>query len=211
MVAETFLSIQGESTHAGRPCYFIRLAGCNLDCVWCDAVYAAKSTGSEIPIDTLIADAINTGTRLVEITGGEPLIQEGVGVLLEGLLDARFDVLVETNGSVDLFAFDARATFIIDYKLAGSGAGGSFLPGNFEALRPIDEMKFVIASRSDFEEAIAVIADQNLVNRVKILFSPAWGLVEEKQLADWLLASKIPARLNLQLHKYIWGADTPGV
>ncbi len=210
-LAECFLSIQGEGSFAGLPCVFIRLAGCNLDCSYCDSVYAAKSEGERKDINDLVSRVESFNVNLVEVTGGEPLIQPGAGELLALLCDRGCEVIVETNGSVDLKPFDSRAKYIVDIKTPGSGAGGSFLESNFEFLRPADEVKFIITSREDFDWAVALARDRGLPDRHTVLFSPAWGLVEPKLLAQWILESGVKARLNLQLHKFIWGSETPGV
>jgi len=210
-VHEIFRSIQGESTHAGRVCVFVRLAGCNLDCVYCDTVEAARGKGKAMSVAEVARQVGGAGSGLVEVTGGEPLIQPDTGALLTALLDGGREVLVETNGTVDLAAFDRRAKYIVDIKTPGSGAGGSFLDSNYSRLRQTDELKFVITSREDFDWAEALVAERKLAERVTTLFSPARGMVAPKKLAAWLLRSGLDARLNLQLHTYIWGPDAKGV
>jgi 7-carboxy-7-deazaguanine synthase len=209
-VVETFVSLQGESTHAGRRCGFIRLAGCNLACSWCDTVYAAQGEGIPTPVDDLVATALGWNVDLVELTGGEPLIHPGAGELITRLLDARLQVLVETNGAVDIGDFDRRASYIVDYKLKGSGAGDSFAPGNFARLAPGDEVKFVVADRADYDEAHAVIASGRIPAGVERLLSPVWGALDPATLAGWMVADRIDARLNLPLHKIVWPTDPRG-
>lgn len=205
------MSIQGESTYQGRACVFVRLAGCNLDCTYCDTRYAAKAEGTKTPILAIIEKVKKLGVPLVEITGGEPLVQENCGALISKLLDSGLKVLVETNGTVDLEKFDRRAVYIVDVKLPGSGAFGAFNEKNYKALKPTDEIKFVVSHRADFDTATAIIEKNSLAGRLTILFSPVTGRVEPDELAAWLLDSGLPARLNLQLHKFIWGAGVPGV
>ena len=203
-LSEIFLSIQGESTHAGRVCAFVRLAGCNLDCEWCDTEYAAKGVGEETSVDAIIEKVKKLGSSLVEVTGGEPFFQEECGDLLTRLLDEGFEVLVETNGSYDLDIFDNRAKFIVDFKLPGSGAYGSFLDANFKKLKASDEIKFVVANRADFDMAVEVIKNENLADRVTLLASPVFGKVEAQELARWIIDTGLPIRLSLQIHKLIW-------
>ncbi|MDH5476860.1 MAG: radical SAM protein [Nitrospinota bacterium] len=210
-VFEIYPSIQGESTHAGRKCVFIRLAGCNLACSYCDSTEAATGQGVEMTLDAVMGKVGGYDIGLVEVTGGEPLIQPGAGALLERLCDAGFETLVETNGTVDITRFDRRAKFIMDIKTPGSGAEGRFLERNLEALATHDEVKFVITGRGDFEWAANQVARWNLSKEVVALFSPVHGKVAPKELAQWLLESGIEGRLNLQLHKIIWGADATGV
>lgn len=210
-LAELFVSIQGESTQAGRPCVFIRLAGCNLECVYCDAVYAAKGKGESAPIGEVVEKALAFGIGFVEVTGGEPLVQPGCGELVTGLLDEGLETMVETNGSVDLSRFDRRARYVVDIKTPGSGAGGSFLVSNFDLLRSVDEVKFVVTSQEDFEWAASLCRERKLTERMPVLFSPAWGMVEPSELARWIIDSRLDVRLNLQIHKFIWGPDAKGV
>ena len=204
-LSEIFLSIQGESTHAGRVCAFVRLAGCNLDCEWCDTEYAAKGVGEETSVDAIIEKVKELGSSLVEITGGEPLRQEESGDLLKRLLDEGFEVLVETNGSYDIDMFDSRAKFIVDFKLPSSGAYGSFLKSNFKKLKASDEIKFVVANRADFDMAVEVVKNEKLADHVTLLVSPVFGKVEAKELAGWIIDAGLPIRLSLQIHKIIWG------
>lgn len=210
-VSEIFLSIQGESTHAGRLCVFVRLAGCNLSCVYCDTEYAAKGAGSELSVSEILARALSFGVKLVEVTGGEPLVQPASAQLITALADAGFEVLVETNGTVDLSGFDRRAKFIVDIKTPGSGQGGSFLVDNYERLKSSDEVKLVITSRADFNWAVDVVRERGLAERLAVMFSPADGFVTLKELAGWMIEDKTPVRMNVQLHKIIWNPETRGV
>lgn len=210
-VSEIFLSVQGESTHVGRLCVFVRLAGCNLSCVYCDTQYAAKGEGLAMGLPDVLAKVESFGVKLVEITGGEPLIQPACGDLITALADDGFEVLVETNGTVDIGLFDHRAKYIVDIKTPGSGQGGSFLVDNYEKLKCADEVKFVITSMADFNWAVDVVRERGLANRLTILFSPADGLVGLKELAGWMIEDKTPARMNVQLHKMIWGREARGV
>ncbi len=210
-LAELFLSIQGEGSEAGSPCVFIRLSGCNLHCSYCDSEYAARGEGEQTGIEQIISQVESYKVGLVEVTGGEPLIQPGAGELLIRLCDEGYEVMVETNGSVDLKPFDRRVKFIVDIKTPGSGAADTFLESNFELLGPADEVKFVITSPEDFGWAAALVSELALDSRHTVLFSPAWGLVEPVQLVKWLLESGVNARLSLQLHKIIWGPDAKGV
>jgi 7-carboxy-7-deazaguanine synthase len=208
-VTEIFHSIQGESTHAGRPCVFVRLAGCNLRCRWCDSEYTFTG-GDKFSIDDVIARVKSYGCELVEITGGEPLAQKAAFDLIARLCDDGFEVLIETSGSIDIEPVDRRAKIILDVKCPGSGEADKNHWPNLDNLRPHDEIKFVIADRADYEWARSVIAQRNLAGRT-ILFSPVWGELDLKSLAEMMLADRVPARLQTQLHKHIWGADVKGV
>jgi 7-carboxy-7-deazaguanine synthase len=210
-VYEIYPSIQGESAHAGRKCVFVRLTGCNLSCSYCDSQGAVRGAGAKMDVSWIVEDVRRRGIGLVELTGGEPLLQPGAGALLTALLDLGFETLVETNGSVDIGPFDRRAKFIVDIKTPGSGAGGSFNEKNLAALTRRDEVKLVLTGRDDFDWAVAIAGEYRLPEKCAVHFSPAFGLVEPIRLAEWLLASGVDARLNLQLHKIIWGPDATGV
>jgi 7-carboxy-7-deazaguanine synthase len=210
-VSEIFLSLQGESTHAGRLCVFVRLAGCNLSCVYCDTQYAAKGAGLEMGVPEVLAKALSFGVKLVEVTGGEPLVQPACAQLITELADRGLEVLVETNGTADLGLFDRRAKYIVDIKTPGSGQGGSFLASNYEKLKSSDEVKLVITSRMDFDWAVDFIRERGLAKKLAVLFSPADGFVTLKELAGWMIEAKTPARMNVQLHKTIWGQEARGV
>ena len=207
-VTEIFRSIQGESTHAGFPCSFIRLTGCSLRCVWCDTAYAF-SGGEDVPVSEAVERVVALGTDLVEVTGGEPLEQEGVYPLMEGLLERGKTVLLETGGHVPLDRVDPRVVKIIDVKAPGSGMAAANLPENLENLGSHDELKFVIADRRDFEWALELVAARDLDGRHVVTFSPVWESLPGADLAGWIRDSGRPIRLGLQLHKLLWG-DVPG-
>jgi 7-carboxy-7-deazaguanine synthase len=208
-VTEIFHSIQGESSHAGRPCIFVRLAGCNLRCRWCDSEYTFTG-GDKMTIDEVMSRVASYGCRLVEVTGGEPLAQSESFELIKRLCDDGYEVLIETSGSIDTTPVDPRAKIILDIKCPGSGEAEKNRWSNLDHLRDHDEIKFVIADRADYEWAKRVI-DERKLDRFTILFSPVWGELELKPLAEWMLADRVPARLQTQLHKHIWGADVYGV
>ena len=209
-VCETFSSIQGESTHAGRPCFFIRLAGCSCSCSYCDTEYA-KARGREYALADLLALARNSGLKLVEVTGGEPMEQRETPELCRMLLEAGFEVLLETNGTIPLDAVPAGVRRIVDCKLPSSGMAARNCTDNYKLLGPGDEVKFVVGSREDFEYAVRVIAEHRLAEAgCELLVSPVWGRVELPELAKWVLESGLPLRMQLQMHKIIWG-DKRGV
>jgi 7-carboxy-7-deazaguanine synthase len=208
-ITEIFHSIQGESTHAGRPCVFVRLTGCNLRCRWCDSEYTFTG-GEKMSIDEVVDRVRAYGTKLVEITGGEPLAQQESFDLIRRLCDDGYEVLIETSGSIDVAPVDDRATIILDVKCPGSGEASKNRWENLEHLKPRDEIKFVIADRADYDWARAMVNEKRL-DRWTLLFSPVWGEMEMKSLAEWMLADRMPARLQTQLHKHIWGAEARGV
>ena len=211
-IYETFSSIQGESTHAGRLCFFIRLAGCNLRCSYCDTRKAQTvSSGRIRSLDELVDEAERSGLRLIEITGGEPMLQPATPELCRRLLERGFEVLMETNGSVDLSAVPRGVRRIIDWKTPFSGESEKMLDGTFLNLRPGDEVKFVIAGRNDYDAALEVIRRFRIAEHATILFAPVFGEIEPRTLVEWMLADRVPARLNLQLHKVIWNPDAEGV
>jgi 7-carboxy-7-deazaguanine synthase len=204
-VIETFTSIQGESTHAGRRCFFIRLAGCNLRCNYCDTTYAWQG-GEMRSIEDLTADAAASGTGLVEVTGGEPLIHAETIPLLQSLLDAGLEVLMETNGSLSIEAVPAAVRKILDCKLPDSGMAEENFTANYAMLEKHDEVKFVVSSRRDFDWAIDIIDHHQLPEKTaNLIFSPVWGRVKFDDLAQWIIDSNRPVRMQLQLHKMIWG------
>lgn len=206
---EIFHSIQGESSHAGRPCVFVRLTGCNLRCRWCDSEYTFTG-GEKISVDDVIARVKSYGCNLVEVTGGEPLAQQESFELIRCLCDEGFEVLIETSGSIDIKPVDARAKIILDIKCPASGEVEKNRWENLDELREHDEIKFVIADRKDYEWARKVIADEHL-ERWTVLLSPVWGEMEPRRLAEWMLEDRLPARFQTQLHKHIWGAEARGV
>jgi 7-carboxy-7-deazaguanine synthase len=195
-ITEIFHSIQGESSHAGRLCVFVRLTGCNLRCRWCDSEYTFTG-GEKLSIDDVIARVNAYGTKLVEITGGEPLAQPEAFDLIRRLLDDGYEVLIETSGSIDITPVDRRAKLILDIKCPGSGEAAKNRWANLD-------------DRADYVWARDLIAERNLSRRT-LLFSPVWGELELKSLAEWMLTDRVPARLQTQLHKHIWGADVHGV
>jgi 7-carboxy-7-deazaguanine synthase len=208
-ITEIFFSIQGESSHAGRPCVFVRLTGCNLRCVWCDSEYTFTG-GERMSLDDVLDRVEAYGCKLVEVTGGEPLAQPESFELIRRLCDDGFEVLIETSGSIDTSGVDPRAKLILDVKCPGSGEAGRNRWENLDHLRPHDELKFVIADRADYEWARDVIA-RHALDRWTVLLSPVWDVMEPKALAEWMLADRVPARFQTQLHKHIWGANVHGV
>ena len=212
LIYETFAGIQGESTHAGRLCFFIRLTGCNLRCSYCDTKKAQPiGSGTKRTIDFLVKEAEESGLRLVEITGGEPMLQTPTPELCRRLLNAGFEVLMETNGSVDLSTLPAEVKRIIDWKTPSSGESDRMLESNYRNLRKHDEVKFVIADRNDYEASVRTMRKFDMASRATVLFAPVFGSIRPETLVEWMLADRLPARLNLQLHKIIWGPDAEGV
>lgn len=210
-VNEIFHSIQGESTHTGRPCVFVRLTGCDLRCSWCDTPYAFTE-GRRMTVDDVVERVREYGCDVVEITGGEPLLQKEVYRLMERLLDDGRTVMIETGGHLSADAVPAGVVRVIDIKCPGSGESAKVHWPNLERLRSSDELKFVIKDRADYEFARDVVARHDLLARcAAVLFSPVHGVLEAKQLAEWILADRLPVRLQLQAHKYIWAPDTRGV
>ncbi|MGH9457447.1 MAG: radical SAM protein [Thermoanaerobaculia bacterium] len=208
-ITELFHSIQGESSHAGRRCIFIRLTGCNLRCVWCDSEYTFTG-GEKMEIDAILEAIAKWDCRLVEVTGGEPLAQKESFELIRRLCEAGYEVLIETSGSIDTTPVDARAKIILDIKCPASGEEGKNFWPNLERLRPHDEVKFVIADRADYDYAVRVVRERELSERT-VLFSPVWGVLDLRTLAEWILADALDVRLQTQLHKHIWGAEARGV
>ncbi len=221
VITEIFKSIQGEGTRAGLPCLFVRLTGCNLRCVWCDTAYAFHG-GTKMTVEQVlarVAELAEGKVRLVEITGGEPLLQEDVFPLAEKLLEAGYTVMVETSGERPVDRLPREVIKIVDVKCPDSGEEETFRMENLEALGPDDEIKFVISSRRDYEFARAFAARHNLDSRVRqVLFSPVfedpegkWPRLNPRELAEWILADGLPVRLGLQLHKFIWDPVMRGV
>ena len=215
-VTEIFHSIQGESTRAGLPCTFVRLTGCPLRCVWCDTAYAFHG-GTRLTLDEVMREVEGKGCRLVEITGGEPLVQPGAALLARRLLDEGYTVLIETSGALDVGVLDPRVHKIMDLKCPGSGEEQRNLWSNLEHLTHRDEVKFVVAGLEDFGWAERVIRERRLDERVRagelgaLLISPVWGMGRLEELAERILASGLPLRFQTQLHKHIWGPDRAGV
>ena len=210
-VNEIFHSIQGESTHAGRRCVFVRLTACDLRCAWCDTPYAFHE-GRKMSVDEVVAEVERHGCDLVELTGGEPLLQQAVYPLMERLLSSGRTVLVETGGHVSLERVPPAAHVIMDVKCPASGEAASTDFGNLARLDANDEVKFVIADRADYEYARQVLAGHALESKVAaVLFSPVHGVLDPKTLSEWVLADRLPVRVQLQVHKYIWSPETRGV
>jgi len=210
-INEIFYSIQGESTFAGRPCVFVRLTACDLRCTWCDTPYAFYE-GRKMSIDDVVAAVDSHHCPLVEITGGEPLLQEDVYPLMERLLERGRTVLLETGGHRSTARVPDRVVTILDVKCPGSGESAKNDWSNLDRLRPQDEVKFVVKDRADYEFARDVIARHGLAARAAALhLSPVHGVLNPRTLAEWVLADNLPVRVQLQLHKYIWDPETRGV
>jgi 7-carboxy-7-deazaguanine synthase len=210
-INEIFHSIQGESTHAGRPCVFVRLTACDLRCSWCDTPYAFDE-GHKMSVDEVLAQVQAYGCEVVEVTGGEPLLQADVYPLMQRLLDAGHTVMLETGGHRSIAHVPAGVIRIVDVKCPGSGEAERNDWSNIELLTDRDEVKFVIRDRADYEFARDVLRRHGLDARcAAVLFSPVHGALAAKDLAAWILRDRLPARLQLQVHKYIWGADARGV
>ena len=210
-VNEIFYSIQGESTRAGQPCVFVRLTACDLRCSWCDTAYAFHE-GQKRSVDEVVDAVEQYGCPLVEITGGEPLLQDEVYELMERLMTRGRTVLLETGGHRSIARVPAAVVKIVDVKCPGSGEADKNDWSNIERLAPHDEVKFVIANRADYEFARDVIARHRLASRAAaILLSPVHGVLDPRPLSEWILADRLPVRLQLQLHKYIWAPTARGV
>ena len=210
-VNEIFHSIQGESTHAGRPCVFVRLTACDLRCSWCDTPYAFTE-GGKMTIEDVVSRVRDYGCEVVEITGGEPLLQKDVYPLMQRLLDEGHTVMLETGGHLSVADVPDGVIRIIDVKCPGSGEAERVCWANLDALRAADEVKFVIKDRPDYEFARDVVRKYDLPSKTAaVLFSPVHGVLAARELAEWMLADRLPVRLQLQAHKYVWGADVRGV
>lgn len=225
-ITEIFKSIQGESTHAGLPCVFVRLTGCNLRCTWCDSEYTFQG-GRKMSIEEVLNEVfrLSPDGGLVEITGGEPMLQEREAVpLMQRLIESGYSVLLETSGERPLERVPSEVAKIVDVKCPDSGEGNTFRLENLETLTPRDEVKFVLAGRADYEFARDFIHRYDLARRVNaVLLSPAFRkdatgardsshcLLDPQELADWMLADNVPARLGLQIHKFIWDPALKGV
>jgi 7-carboxy-7-deazaguanine synthase len=210
-INEIFYSIQGESTRAGQPCVFVRLTACDLRCSWCDTPYAFHE-GSKRTLDEVVADVERYGCQLVEITGGEPLLQDDVYPLMQRLVDSGRTVLLETGGHRPIGGVPDEVIKIVDVKCPASGESDKNDWSNLDALSKHDEVKFVIQDRRDFEFAVDVVRRHALAGRcAAVLFSPVHGVLDPKTLSEWMLADSVPARLQVQLHKYIWPPSTRGV
>jgi len=211
VIHEIYASVQGESTHAGLPCTFVRLTGCNLRCVWCDTPQAFHG-GTRMTRSDVLARALALATPLVELTGGEPLLQPAVFPLMRELCDAGRTVLVETSGEADVSPVDPRVHKIMDLKCPGSGESHRNRWSNLEHITPRDELKFVLADRADYEWMRAAIRERALATRTPhLLASTVFGKLAAKDLVAWVLEDKLPVRVQLQMHKYIWSPDATGV
>jgi 7-carboxy-7-deazaguanine synthase len=210
-INEIFYSIQGESTHAGRPCVFVRLTGCDLRCSWCDTTYSFHE-GRKMSVQDVLDEVGRYGSALVEVTGGEPLLQEDVYPLMEGLLEQGLTVLLETGGQVDVSRVPGAVVKVMDVKCPGSGESGRNEWANIERLGSRDQVKFVVKDRADYEYARELVARHALDRRcAAVLFSPVHGVMHPQALSEWILEDRLPVRLQLQVHKHIWGAEVRGV
>lgn len=209
LLAEAYLSVQGESSLAGVPCWFVRTARCNLRCRWCDSAFTFTG-GTRRPVEEVLGEALASGAPMVEVTGGEPLLQRSVLPLLARLCDAGRTVLLETGGSLPVDAVDPRVHRIVDWKCPGSGEAGRNHGQNLGVLTDRDEVKFVLADRADYEWAREVIRTRLAGRPPVLLLSPVHGELDPKELVAWMLEDRLPARLNLQIHRYVWG-DRRGV
>jgi 7-carboxy-7-deazaguanine synthase len=210
-INEIFYSIQGESTRAGRPCVFVRLSACDLRCSWCDTPYAFHE-GTKRSVDEVVAEIERHGCPLVEITGGEPLLQDDVYPLMDRLLERGFTVMLETGGHRPITRVPHAVVKIVDVKCPGSGEADKNDWANLDRLSRHDELKFVVQDRTDYEFARELIGRHDLASRcAAILISPVHGVLDPKTLSEWMLEDHLPARLQLQLHKYIWSPTIRGV
>ncbi len=210
-VHEIYLSVQGESTHVGRPCVFVRLTACDLRCVWCDTPYAFTG-GKKMSIDEVACAVRDLQCNLVELTGGEPLLQPEAIPLMQRLLDDGFEVLVETGGHLPIDRLPKGVHAIMDVKCPGSGEAGKMHWPNLSALSKDHEVKFVIADRADYEYARRIITEHDLATRAgEVLLSPVHGVQRADEVVTWMLDDRLPARLQIQAHKFIWTPETRGV
>jgi 7-carboxy-7-deazaguanine synthase len=209
-VSEIFRSIQGESSFAGLPCAFVRLAGCNLRCRYCDTRYALEG-GTAMSLDQILHRVSEFGLDLAEITGGEPLVQPETPTLAAALLDRGYRVLVETNGSLDISMLPDGVIRIMDIKCPSSGESTQFMWENIWKLHDNDEVKFVISDRHDYEWARGIVRERFGRSKTKVLFSAVFGELPPRNLVEWILHDKLPVRFQLQIHKYIWPHDAKGV
>ncbi|MSO56365.1 MAG: radical SAM protein [Acidobacteria bacterium] len=210
-INEIFYSIQGESTYAGKPCVFVRLAGCDLRCSWCDTSYAFTE-GHKMSIEDVLQQVEEYSSPLVEVTGGEPLLQEDVYALMERLLDRGRTVLLETGGQIDVSRVPGAVIKVLDVKCPASGESDKVEWGNIDRLGSRDQVKFVIQDRADYEFARDTLKRHALDRRcAAVLFSPVHGVLSPRDLSEWILEDRLAVRLQLQLHKHIWGANVRGV
>ena len=210
IITEIYASVQGESEYAGIPCTFIRLTGCPLRCRWCDTTYGF-SGGTEMSFESILSKVAELGLPLVELTGGEPLAQKNCANLAAELVARGYKVLIETGGSEDVSVLPQDIHIIMDIKAPGSQMHERNLWKNLDHLKPTDEIKMVLSHREDYDWALKIMRDHRLTERFKVLLSVAFGLLQPKDLAEWMVADKLRARLNLQQHKYIWHPRAKGV
>ena len=208
-IHEIFYSLQGESSRVGLPTVFVRLTGCPMRCVYCDTAYAFNG-GSNIEISDILLKIAEYGTQYVTVTGGEPLAQKDCHILLKDLCDAGYSVSLETGGAIDTSKVDSRVSVILDIKTPGSGEMENNKWGNLAHLKKTDEVKFVLCNRADYEWAKELLITHDIANKCPILFSPVYQQVNPTELAEWVLADKLPIRMQVQLHKILWG-EKPGV
>jgi 7-carboxy-7-deazaguanine synthase len=209
-INEIFYSIQGESTAAGRPCVLVRLTGCQMRCVWCDSAHSFYE-GAWMTIDEVLVEIERHGCPLVEVTGGEPLLQPGVLPLMRRLCERAYEVLLETGGGLDISGVDSRVRRILDIKCPASGESENNRWENLELLTPRDEIKLVVAHRADYEWAREQLVERRLASLCPVSLAPVAGELEAAELADWILEDRLAVRLNLQLHKLLWGPEARGV
>lgn len=210
-INEIFYSIQGESTYVGTPCVFVRLAGCDLRCSWCDTTYAFNE-GRKMSVEDVVQQVDQYNSPLVEVTGGEPLLQDEVYPLMERLLDGGRTVLLETGGQIEVSRVPGAVIKVLDVKCPASGESGKVEWGNIDRLGSQDQVKFVIQDRGDYEFAKDTLTRHALDRRcAAVLFSPVHGVMSPKDLSEWILEDRLRVRLQLQIHKHIWGAHVRGV
>ncbi len=207
---EIYTSIQGETQYAGLPCTLVRFAACDLRCRYCDTEYAFTG-GQEVGVEAIVADVEARGVPLVLLTGGEPLLQRELPALCEALLARRFEVMIETGGHRDVSVLPSGVVVILDVKTPGSGEADKMCWANLERLGPRDAVKFVVTDENDYRWASELVREKRLDARCQVLLSPSFGQVEARDLVAWMLRDKLPARLNLQIHKYVWPPDQRGV
>ena len=205
-ISEIFYSLQGETSRVGLPTVFVRLTGCPLRCTYCDTAYAF-SGGQNMTLEAILAEVARYAPRYVTVTGGEPLAQKGCLGLLHALCDAGYAVSLETGGALDVSGVDARVMKVLDIKTPDSGEAAKNLRSNLDALLPHDEIKFVLCSEEDYRWAVQVLRERELDRKCAVLFSPAQGQLEPARLADWILRDRLPVRLQVQLHKLLWGNE----
>lgn len=207
-IHEIFHSLQGESSRVGLPTVFVRLTGCPLRCGYCDTAYAFQG-GANMTQAQILEGVAGYGTKYVTVTGGEPLAQKACLPLLQKLCDTGFDVSLETSGAMDISVVDPRVSVILDIKTPGSNEVQKNLWGNLEHLKPTDEVKFVLCDRADYDWARQVLEDRGIAGKCRVLFSPVYSTLNPADLADWVLQDRLPVRMQVQLHKILWG-ETPG-